>query len=318
MARAGKGRGAMRLKRLSCGLIALVGAALAGAVALAAEFTTDIDRLETDGAAHVAAYTALDTKRANLSLQYHGLVEQLTQRLTFGTVPKNSALQQDLAKAQAALTALGETAPPLTESIELLTDDASRINALSRALRSALAGPDTDKAALQPLANRAATASDTVYRTLAQALEQKQRQTETMKDEPQTLATLAQAIDTGKLPSADDPTIAEMLAPPRLMDAQGSASPPPAAAPPRAPADNGHWAIEFGMFPTEDDAAFIMAKLSLRGTQSRFLATKDRQGHAGFRVVTSGYASKAAAESAAAEFTKHDLPPSRVIEMPPS
>lgn len=309
----------MRLKRLSMGLAALLGAALAGAVALAAEFTTDIDRLESEGAAHVAAYTALDTKRANLSLQYRGLVEQLTQRLTFGTVPKNPALLQDLAKAQTALTSLGTTAVPLTEAIEQLTDDASHINTLSRALRSALASPDTDASALQPLADRAAAASDTVYRTLAQALEQKQRQAETMKDEPQTLATLAQAIDAGKLPSADDPTIAEMLAPPRLMDAQAAYPlPGPTAAPLRPLPDGGRWALEFGLFPTEDDAAFIMAKLSLRGTQSRFIAAKDPHGHAGFRVVTSAYASKAAAEAASAELTRHDLPPSHVVELPPS
>jgi cell division septation protein DedD len=298
----------MRLKRLCFGL-----AALAWGGGAAADTAGDIETLEAAASAHVAAYYALDGERSKLSLQYRALVEQLTQRLKFGTAPKNPVLLKDLQQAQAALAAFGNTADPLATLSATLTDDAARANALARDTRTALAAPGADEAQLRPLATRIAAAGDTLNRALGQALEQRLKQAETLKTDEQDLASLSHAVEIGHLPESGstDPTIAEMLAPPKLMDP----APAPETARPAA-AEAGHWAIEFGLFPSQDDAAYVMARLSLRGTPSRFTSARDKHGMPVFKVITRGFPTRAAAEAAAADLRRHDLHPSGIVEAP--
>src|ERR1700689_2225611 len=186
----------MRLTLLGLGLAALAWCAVAEA-----DVAGDIETLETAASAHLAAYSALDTERTNLALHYRALVEELSQRLKFGSAPKNPVLVKIWAEAQAALAALGNTAEPLATLSAELTDDAAGCNALSRTLRAALAGPGADEAGLRPLADRVATASDTLDRALGQALEQRRKQAEMLKTETQDLADLSQAIETGHLPN---------------------------------------------------------------------------------------------------------------------
>jgi cell division septation protein DedD len=298
----------MRLTLLGLGL-----AALAWGGTAAADVAGDIETLEAAASAHVAAYSALDTERTNLALHYRALVEELTQRLKFGTAPKNPVLVKTLGQALAALAALGNTAEPLATLSAELTDDAAACNALSRSLRAALAGPGADEAGLRPLAARIATASDTLDRALGQALEQRRKQAEMLKAETQDLADLSQAIDTGHLPNgAADPTIADMLAPPSLMDAPASDT----HAERRPEPEHGRWVVEFGVFGSEDDAGYIMARLSISGIQSRFMTQKDKHGRPQYKVLTHGFATRQAAESAAAEIGRHDLHPSGVVELP--
>ncbi|MEA2754082.1 MAG: hypothetical protein QOJ54_371 [Aliidongia sp.] len=293
----------MRLRLLGCGLVCLI---FYGA---AAEPVDEIEALEATAASHVAAFSTLAAERTNLALRYRALIETLTQRLKFGTVPKNPALIKDLQEAQKALAALGDTAEPLGTLSAQLTDDAAAANALARTPRAALAAPDADQARQRPLAARIAAASDTLDRALGQALEQRRKQGEMLKTEEQDLASLSQAIDAGHLPATAlaDPTLAEMLAPPRLM-AQPDRDPVPHPA-----AGSGRWVIEFGQFTTEDDATFTMARLSIQGTPSRFIASRDKHGHAGFKVVTRGFPTREAAEAAAAALRHHDLHPSGVV-----
>jgi hypothetical protein len=295
-------RSIMRLGLLGIGLAGLV---LHGAAAAPAD---EIEALETAASAHVAAYSTLAADRTNLALRYRVLIEALTQRLKFGTVPKNPALVKNLQDAQAALAALGATTEPLGTLPAELTDDAAAANALARALRAAPPGPEADEAGRRALAARIAAASDTIDRALGQALEQRHKQSEMLKTEEQDLANLSQAIDAGHLPTAD-PTLADMLAPPQLMAPAAESEPParPAGGP-------GRWVIEFGQFATEDDATFTMARLSIQGTPSRFIATRDKHGHAGFKVVTRGFPTREAAEAAAAALRRHDLHPSGVVE----
>jgi len=298
----------MRLKGLFFGLAALAWCGVA-----AADTADDIEKLEAAAATHVAAYTALDSQRSKLSLQYRALVEGLGQRLKFGSAPKNPVLVKDLQQAQAALAALVNTAEPLATLSATLTDDAAQANGLARSTRAALAEPGADAAKLRPLAARIAAASDTLDHALAQALEQRQKQVETLKTGEVELASLSQAIDAGHLPDSGttDPTIAEMLAPPKLMTA--TPTPEPVT---RLPAETGRWVIEFGLFPSEDDAGYVMAQLSLRGTTSQFTPVRDRHGHAMFKVVTRGFASRTAAEAAVTELKRHDLHPSDIVELP--
>jgi len=297
----------MRLKHLCFGL-----AALAWCGAAAADPAADIEALEAAASSHVAAYSALDGERSKLSLQYRALVEELTRRLKFGSAPKNPALLKAWQQAQDALTALGDSGEKLAAVTADLTDDAARANALARGIRADLAAPGADESRLRPLAARIDAAHDSLDRSLGQALEQRRKQAETLKAGAQDLASLAKAIEAGHLPDSGtaDPTIAEMLAPPKLMD------PAPAETAPRPSAEPGHWVIEFGLFPTEDDAAYVMARLSIRGTPSRFAPTKDRRGHPAFKVLTRAYPTRAAAEAAAAELKRHDLHPSGVVALP--
>jgi cell division protein FtsN len=189
-----------------------------------------------------------------------------------------------------------------------LTDDAAAANALARTLHTVPASPGAAENDRTALAVRVAAASDTIDRALGQALEQRRTQSEMLKTEQQDLANLSQAIDAGHLPTAD-PTLADMLAPPQLMA-------PPAEGEPlaRPAAGAGRWVIEFGQFATEDDATFTMARLSIQGTPSRFVAIRDKHGHAGFKVVTRPFPTREAAEAAAAALRHHDLHPSGVVE----
>jgi cell division protein FtsN len=287
----------MRLGLLGFGLACLV---WHGAAAAPAD---QIEALETTASAHVAAFSTLAAERTNLALRYRALIESLTQRLKFGTAPKNPSLVKNLEEARAALATLGATAEPLSALSAELTDDAATANALARALHAVPASPDADEAAL---AVRIAAASDTIDRALGQALEQRRTQSEMLKTEQQDLANLSQAIDAGHLPTTD-PTLADMLAPPQLMA-------PPAESEPAAHSTPGRWVIEFGQFATEDDATFTMARLSIQGTPSRFVAIRDKHGHAGFKVVTRPFPTREAAEAAAAALRHHDLHPSGVVE----
>src|SRR6202035_1570890 len=128
-------RSIMRLRLLGCGLVCLI------FYRAAAEPVDEIETLEATAAAHVAAFSTLAAERTNLALRYRALIETLTQRLKFGTVPKNPALIKDLQEAQKALAALGDTAEPLGTLSAELTDDAAAANALARTLRAALAAP---------------------------------------------------------------------------------------------------------------------------------------------------------------------------------
>jgi hypothetical protein len=293
----------MRLTLLRFGLAALVWAGAARA-----DTAGEVENLEASAAAHVADFTALDAQRTNLSLQYRALIDRLTQRLKFGTAPKNPALEDLKRQAETVLTALGDMAGPLATAAADLTDDAARTNALARGMRSELAAPGADAAALQPLAARVAAASDTLDRMLGQALETRRKQAEMTKTETGALAGLSQAIEIGHLPAADrgDTSIAELLAPPQLIQAQ----PTPTVA------TGGRFVVEFGLFPAQDDAGFVMARLSILGVQSHFTTAKDKQGRPVYRVLTHGFATRPAAEAAAADLGRHDLHPSRVIETP--
>jgi|GEM_PF-6713517 hypothetical protein len=295
---------------LSCFALAV----LAWCSAAGADPAGDIETLEATASDHVASFSALDTERTNLALQYRASVEELAQRLKFGTVPKNPALLTALGQARAALAALANTGEALATISAELTDDAAAANALARGVRAALAASGADAAGLAPLAARIAAASDTIDRALGQALEQRRRQAAMLETETQDLANLSRAIDAGHLSAAGtaDPTLAEMLAPPSLMSPPGSEPPPE-----RAPAEPGRWAIEFGVFQTEDDATFTMARLSIRGTQSRYVTSRDKRGHAVFKVLTRAYPTRAAAEAAAADLRRHDLHPSGVVEVGP-
>ncbi|MEI9987336.1 MAG: SPOR domain-containing protein [Aliidongia sp.] len=283
--------------------------------AAAADPAADIETLEAAASSHVAAYGALDAQRSKLELQYRSLIEELTKRLSFGTAAKNPVLLKSWQQAQDTLAELGKTAEPLSAAAGDLTDDAAKANALGREIHAALAAPGADPAVLQPLAERITAASDRLDHSLAEALEQRRKQAATIKADEQELDRLAQAIDTGHLPDTGtaDSTMADMLAPPRLMDP--SAQPGPAA--PRAAAESGRWAVEFGLFPTVDDAGYIMAMLSQRGTASHFVQVSDRRGHPAFKVLTRGFASRSAAEAAATELKRHDLHPNGVVETTP-
>jgi cell division protein FtsN len=295
-------RSIMRLGLLGFGLACLV---WHGAAAASAD---QVEALETTASVHVAAFSTLAAERTNLALRYRALVERLTQRLRFGTAPKNPTLVKSLEDARAALAALGATAEPLSALSVELTDDAAAANALARTLRAVPVSPEAEEPGQDALATRIAAASDTIDRALGQALEQRRTQTEMLKAEQQDLANLSQAIDAGHLPTTD-PTLADMLAPPQLM------APPAEGEPPTRPAaGSGRWVIEFGQFATEDDATFTMARLSIQGTPSRFIAIRDKHGHAGFKVVTRGFPSREAAEAAAAALRRHDLHPSGVVE----
>ena len=61
-------------------------------------------------------------------------------------------------------------------------------------------------------------------------------------------------------------------------------------------------------------AAYVMARLSQRGTASHFVQVRDKLGHPAYKVMTRGYASRAAAETAAGELRKRDLHPNGVVE----
>ncbi|MGB8843932.1 MAG: SPOR domain-containing protein [Aliidongia sp.] len=292
----------MRLGLLGFGLACMV---WHGAVAAPAD---QIEALETTASAHVATFSTLAAERTNLALRYRALIETLTQRLKFGTAAKNPTLVNDLQDARAALAALGATAEPLSALSAELTDDAAAVNALARALRAAPASAEADEAGQGALAARIEAASETIDRALGQALEQRRKQSEMLKAEQQDLANLSRAIDAGHLPTTD-PTLADMLTPPQLI------APPADNESAARPAGNpGRWVIEFGQFATEDDATFTMARLSIQGTPSRFVAIRDKHGHAGFKVVTRPFPTREAAEAAAAALRRHDLHPSGVVE----
>jgi cell division protein FtsN len=292
----------MRLGILGFGLACLV---WQGAASAAAD---QIEALEATASAHIAAFSTLAAERTNLALRYRALIEILTQRLKFGTVPKNPTLVKDLADAHAALAALGATAEPLSALSAELTDDAAAANALARALRAAPTGAETDETGQGALATRIEAASETIDRALSQALEQRHTQTEMLKAEQQDLANLSQAIEAGHLPTTD-PTLADMLTPPQLI-----APPADNESAARAAGNPGRWVIEFGQFATEDDATFTMARLSIQGTPSRFVAIRDKHGHTGFKVVTRTFPTREAAEAAAVALRRHDLHPSGVVE----
>jgi cell division protein FtsN len=309
----------MRLKLLCLVLPALflAGLTLSGAAVAAPD--GDIEKLEAAAAAHVAVYTALDNERSKLLLQYHALIGELTQRLKFGTAPKNPALQKLLQDAATALEALEQTADPLSTAAADLTDDAAQANALARDIRAALAEPGADTGKLRLLQDRIGAAGARLDRSLADALDARRKHEETIATARRELTELATAVDTGHLPEGGttDQALAEMLAPPKLMNpATAAAEPAPRPADPHPSGDGSRWVIEFGLFQTEDDAGFVMARLSQTGTESHFTQTRDRLGHPAFKVVTRSFNSRAAAEAAAAEMKKHDLHPSGVVGTP--
>ncbi len=280
----------------------------------AADPAADVEALEAAAANHVAAYAALDGQRSKLHEQFRSQVEDLTKRLRFGSAPNNPVLQKSLQQAKDALAAVDASAEALAAVTADLTDDAAKANALGRTLHAALSAADADKATLQPLADQVTAASDKLDHSLAEALEQRRKTPEQTKTDQATLDRLAKAVETGKLPDGGtaDSTLADMLAPPKLMD---PAAPPPPPAPHGA-AETGRWIIEFGLFPSMDDAAYVMARLSQRGTTSHFVQVKDKLGHPAYKVLTRGYPSRSAAEAAAGELRKHDLHPNGVTETP--
>jgi len=271
----------------------------------------EVEALEAAAANHVAAYSALDGQRSKLHEAFRGQVEELTKRLSFGTAPNNPVLQKSLQQAKDVLATVEATAEALAAVTADLTDDAAKANALGRTLHAALTAQGADKAAVQSLADQVTAASDKLDHSLAEALEQRRKIPEQTKADQATLDRLAKAVEAGKLPDAgtSDSVMADILAPPKLMD---PAAPPPA----HGPAETGHWAIEFGLFPNVDDAAYIMARLSQRGTTAHFVLVRDRLGHPAYKVLTRGYASRAAAGAAASELRKHDLHPNGVVETP--
>jgi hypothetical protein len=295
----------MRGGWLSCGLLVL----LLCRPALA-DPAGDVEVLEASAAGHVSAYTALDAARGKLHEQFRTDVEELTRRLSFGTTPNNPVLQKSLQQARDALAALDTSADALAAATADLTDDAAKANQLGRTLHAALTAQGADKAPLQPLADQVTAASDKLDHSLAEALEERRKTPEQAKADQATLDRLAKAVETGKLPDGGtaDSNMAEMLAPPRLMD------PAAASQPPHGAAETGRWVIEFGLFPNVDDAGYVMAQLSRRGTPSRFVQVRDKLGHPAFKVVTRTYPSRADAEKTAAELRKHDLHPSGVVE----
>ena len=270
----------------------------------------DVEALEAAAANHVAAYAALDDQRSKLHEQFRSQVEELTRRLSFGTAPNNPVLQKSLQQAKDALAAVDATAEALAAATADLTDDAAKANGLGRTLHAALAAQGADKTALQPLADQVTAASDKLDHSLAEALEQRRKIPEQAKADQATLDRLAKAVEAGKLPEGGtaDSTLADMLAPPKLMD------PAAPALVPHGAAETGRWAIEFGLFPNVDDAAYVMARLSQRGTASHFVQVRDKLGHPAYKVMTRGYVSRAAAETAAGELRKHDLHPNGVVE----
>jgi cell division protein FtsN len=303
----------MRAGWLSFGLLALLLCRPAWIDSARADPAADVEALEASAANHVAAYVALDGERSKLQEQFRAIVEELTKRLSFGTAPNNPVLQKSLQQAKDALASVDATTDALAAATADLTDDAAKANTLGRTLHAALAVPGADKAALQPLADQVTAASDKLDHSLAEALELRRKMPEQAKTDEATLDRLAKAVETGKLPESgtSDATMADMLAPPKLMD-PGGAPPEPS----HGTAETGHWAIEFGLFPSVDDAGYVMARLSQRGTTSHFVQVRDKLGHAAYKVVTRTYASRAEAEQAAAELRKHDLHPSGVVEAP--
>jgi len=278
-----------------------------------AEPAGDVEALEAAAAGHVAAYAALDAERGKLHEQFRADVEELTKRLAFGTAPNNPALQKSLQQAKDVTTTLDGTAEALAAAAGDLTDDAAKANALGRTLHAALTAPGADPAALQPLADRVTAASDKLDHSLADALEERRKIPEQAKADAATLDRLAKAVEVGKLPDGGtaDSTMADMLAPPRLMDPAATSMSAPAS---HGPTETGHWSIEFGLFPNVDDAGYVMSKLSQRGTDSQFVQVRDKLGHPAYKVRTRSYATRAAAEAAADDLRKHNLHPNGVVE----
>jgi cell division protein FtsN len=277
-----------------------------------ADPAADVEALEAAAASHVAAYSALDTQCGKLHEAFRSDVDELTKRLSFGTAPNNPVLQKNLAQAKDALTALDAASEALAAAASDLTEDAAKANGLGRTLHAALTAKDADKSTLQPLADRVTAASDKLDHSLAEALEQRRKIPEQAKADQATLDRLSKAVETGKLPEggASDSTMADILAPPRLMD-------PSAPPPPRGPAEAGRWVIEFGLFPNQDDAGYVMMQLTLRGMDARKVAVRGKQGRTDYKVLTRAYPSRAAAEAAVTELRKHHLFPSGVAETTP-
>lgn len=231
----------MRLKLMCLALAALALCRIAPAWA-----EGDIEKLESAAATHVAVYQALDNERSKLLVQYHALTGELTQRLKFGTTPKNPALLKILQDAQTALQALDRTGDPLSSAAADLTDDAAQANALARDIRSDLASAGTgpDAARRRVLADRIAAAGNRLDHTLADALDARRKHEETMGSAKRELTELAAAIDMGHLSEGGttDQALAEMLAPPKLMapDAAPAAPPPEHTPAPHPAADSSH------------------------------------------------------------------------------
>jgi cell division septation protein DedD len=303
--------------RLSwCGLAILLwaGAALA-------DPASDLEALEGTASAHAVTFAGFETEHTNAVLSYRSTVDQLNQRLRFGSTPNNPALVQSLQAARDALSGLGDKTQPLEDLTGQLVDDAARANVIAHDLRAALTELDANEPALHALDKRLTATKDKIYQLLGQALDERRKQADLLKTENQALTGLAQAVEAGKLPGdgTADAGLAAMLAPPALMAPPAPGAPPPAPSsglqverPPPA----GRWSIQFGLFQNEDDAGYIMARLSTRGIQSHYLAEKDKRGHPAFKVVTRGFPTRAAAEAAAAEMGADDLHPSGVVELP--
>jgi cell division septation protein DedD len=312
--------------RLSwCGLAILLWTGLLWTGVALADPASDLETLESATSAHSVTFAGFETEHTNVVLGYRSTVDTLIQRLRFGSTPNNPALVQSLQAARDALGNLGGKTQPLEDLTSQLVDDAARANAIAHDLRAASTELDANEPALQALAKRLAATTDKIYQLLGQALDERRKQADLLKTENQALTGLAQAVEAGKLPGdgTADAGLAAMLAPPALM------APPAPGASPAAPSSgtvpglqvehpppSGRWSIQFGLFQNEDDAGYIMARLSMRGIQSHYVPEKDKRGHPAFKVVTRGFPTRAAAEAAATEMGADDLHPSGVVELP--
>lgn len=311
-----------------CGLALLMGAGLLWPGAVRADPASELEALEASASTHAVTFAGFETDHTNAVLGYRATVDTLNQRLRFGSTPNNPALVQSLQAARDALSSLGEKTQPLEDLTSQLVDDAGRANIIGHDLRAALTELDANEPALHAIDKRLTSTKDKIYQLLAQALDERRKQADLLKTETQALTGLAQAVETGRLPGdgTADAGLAAMLAPPALMappapGASGSGVPAPSSGtvsglqverPPPA----GRWSIQFGLFQNEDDAGYIMARLSMRGIQSHYLPEKDKRGHPAFKVVTRGFPTRAAAEAAVTEMGAYDLHPSGVVELP--